>query len=66
MSAPPQGRGGSARTTPAASTTSAIAAKTKQIVVKEGNPGEAGKFPDFVTQLGAKCSLVRLGAMSTA
>jgi hypothetical protein len=47
------------------SATSGIAAKTKQIVVKETR-AKWGKFPELVTQLVAKYSLVRLSAMSTA
>jgi hypothetical protein len=53
---------------PAASTTSAtsgIAAKAKQIVVKEIR-AKRDKFPELVTQLVAEYSLVRLSAMSTA
>jgi hypothetical protein len=41
------------------------AAKIEQIVVKEIRT-KWGKFPELVTQPVARCSLVRLSAMSTA
>jgi hypothetical protein len=68
MSAPLRGEAAAHARPPAASTTSVafgIAAKTKQIVVKEIR-AKWGKFPELMTQLVAKYSLVRLSAMSTA